>query len=124
MGEIVTDPQICPVPHTRNWMLGVMMLRGNLIPVFDLHNLLFETPVDLHKPMVLILDQGKQALGFVLKEPPQWLTELVEAPTTEVLMPDLLATLIGDVYRQQETSWLTFNKTELFSFLAENAKSC
>lgn len=123
-GEIVTDTEICPIPHTRHWMLGVMTLRGNLIPVFDLHGLLFDSPVDLHKPMVLILDQGKQALGFVLKTPPQWLTGLVEVAIADVPVPALLAGQVGKAYREQETLWLAFNKTDFFTFLAESAKSC
>lgn len=123
-GEIVTDPEICPIPHTRSWMLGVMTLRGNLIPVFDLHSLLFEAPIELHKPMVLVLDQGKQAMGFVLKAPPQWLIGLVEMAVADVTVPEILAGQIGNVYQQQEMSWLAFKKTDFFTFLAECAKSC
>lgn len=123
-GEIVIDPEICPIPHTRNWMPGVMTLRGNLIPVFDLHGLLFESPAGLHKPMVLILDQGKQALGFVLKTPPLWLTGLVEVAIADVATPALLAAQIHKAYRDQESDWLAFNKTDFFTFLAESAKSC
>lgn len=123
-GEIVTDPEIYPIPHTRNWMLGVITLRGNLIPVFDLHGLLLEAPADPARPTVLVLDQGRQALGFVLKDSPQWLTGLVEAPEASVPVPDLIAGQISTVYQQQETAWLAFNKTDFFTFLAESAKSC
>lgn len=123
-GEIVYDPDICPIPHTRSWMPGVMILRGNLIPIFDLHDLLLDAPLGPHKPMVLILEQGKQALGFMLKEPPQWLSELVETPITVADLPNPVAAQISKVYRKQETSWLAFDKTEFFTFLAESVKSC
>ncbi|MBF6650773.1 chemotaxis protein CheW [Methylobacter sp. BlB1] len=123
-GEIVMNPEIRPIPHTRNWMPGVMALRSNLIPVFDLHALLLQAPADLNKPMVLVLDQGKQALGFVLKVSPQWLTALMETPAADVPVPDLIAAQVNKVYLQQETVWLAFNQTEFFTFLAENAKSC
>lgn len=123
LGEIVIAPDICPIPHTQPWMPGVMSLRGNLIPIFDLHGLLLEAPVDLHKPMILILDQGKQALGFVLKEPPQWLTELIEAPMAACPLPESIAAQVSTVYRQQDSYWLAFDKTDFFAFLAENAKS-
>ncbi len=123
-GEIVMNPEICSIPHTRKWMQGVMVLRGNLIPVFDLHDLLLDAPVELRKPMVLILDQGKQAMGLALKEPPQWLTRLIEAPAAGVALPDLIASQVSKIYRQNDTNWLAFNKTDFFTFLAENAKSC
>lgn len=31
---------ICPIPFSKNWLLGLMNLRGNLMPVFDLYELL------------------------------------------------------------------------------------
>jgi twitching motility protein PilI len=123
-GEIVMNPEIRPIPHTRNWMPGVMALRSNLIPVFDLHALLLQSPADLNKPMVLVLDQGKQALGFVLKASPQWLTGLMEISVADVPVTDLIAAQISKAYRQQETVWLAFNKRDFFTFLAERAKSC
>ena len=123
-GEIVMNPEIRPIPHTRNWMPGVMALRSNLIPVFDLHALLLQAPADLNKPMVLVLDQGKQALGFVLKASPQWLTGLIETSVADVPVPDLIAAQVNKVYLQQETAWLAFNKRDFFTFLAERAKSC
>lgn len=123
-GEIVTAPEICRIPHTHDWMMGVTMLRGHLIPVFDLHRLFFETPIAAHKPMVLILGQGKRALGFMLQDPPQWLAGLTEAPAVSVPIPDLLAAQVIQVYLQQDTSWLAFNESGFFTFLAENAKSC
>jgi len=123
-GEIVMSPEIRPIPHTRHWMPGVMTLRGNLIPVFDLHALLLGAPADPGKSMVLVLDQGRQALGFVLAASPQWLTGLAEAPAAAVPVPDLIADQVSKVYLQQESVWLAFNKADFFTFLAENAKSC
>lgn len=123
-GEIVIDPEICRIPHTQIWMSGVMMLRGSLIPIFDLHGLFLDMPIELHKPMILILDQGKQALGFVLKDPPQWLMGLIEVPAATVPIPDMVAAQVSKTYRRNGTSWLAFDKTDFFTFLAESAKSC
>ena len=122
-GEVLTGPEICPIPHTRDWMPGVISLRGNLIPVFDLHDWLFQTPVSVSKPMILILDRGKQAMGFVLQEPPEWLTGLTTAPLAIASVPELIADQVSSVYRRQETVWLEFNKTIFFAFLAESAKT-
>lgn len=37
-GEIVSVGQISPVPLTRDWYLGLLNLRGNLIGVVDIQN--------------------------------------------------------------------------------------
>ncbi|MGR9116977.1 MAG: chemotaxis protein CheW [Gammaproteobacteria bacterium] len=123
-GEVLIAPEICPIPNTRDWMPGVISLRGSLIPVFDLHGLLFNTSIIDNKPIILVLDQGKRAFGFVLKDSPVWLTDLVEAPLESSSVPDLIAKLVSKVYLHQETTWLAFSRTDLFTFLGENAKSC
>lgn len=124
LGEVVSVPEICPIPHTRHWVVGVLALRANLIPVFDLHGLLFDVPATLHKPSVLVLGQGKRAAGFLLQEPPRWLTGLVEMPLMEAAVPEMLVTQIDKAYRQEGMVWLEFNGSGLFTLLAENAKSC
>ena len=44
-GEVVTIPQIVPVPLTRPWFLGVANIRGNLFSVVDFAKFLSrETP--------------------------------------------------------------------------------
>ncbi|MGR9052865.1 MAG: chemotaxis protein CheW [Gammaproteobacteria bacterium] len=123
-GEVVIAPEICPIPYTRAWMLGIVSLRGNLLPVFDLEHLLFETPIPTHKPMVLILDQQTRSMGFVLKNSPEWLTALTPAASADIPVPDILKSIITRCYKQADTVWLDVDKKQLFTFLGENAKSC
>jgi chemotaxis signal transduction protein len=48
-----------------------MNLRGNLLPVFDVHRLLETDPGTPGKRAVLILDQGSRMLGIPLDGLPQ-----------------------------------------------------
>ena len=36
MSEVVKPPPIYPIPNTPPWLSGILNLRGNLVPVFDL----------------------------------------------------------------------------------------
>lgn len=38
--EILDPPTCTPVPGTVSWFLGIANVRGNLVPVFDLHGFL------------------------------------------------------------------------------------
>ena len=38
--EVVAQPHIYPIPNVPPWFLGVINLRGNLLPVFALQQLL------------------------------------------------------------------------------------
>ncbi len=47
-GEILSGPQMCPVPRTKPWFLGVVNVRGILFGTIDLEHFLrhFNVPVN------------------------------------------------------------------------------
>lgn len=59
VAEIITVPQITPVPGAQSWMLGVANVRGNLLPVADLRQFLEGTRTVLHEghQKVMVLRQ-------------------------------------------------------------------
>src|SRR5262249_57054033 len=71
LSEVVTLAFIASIPNVPEWFLGLMNRRGNLLPVFDLHQLL-ETGETRHdNRTVLILDQGSDAEGIPIDSLPQ-----------------------------------------------------
>ncbi|MFO1351931.1 MAG: chemotaxis protein CheW [Gammaproteobacteria bacterium] len=73
LSEVITQTPIYPVPNVPSWFLGLINLRGNLLPVFDLHQVLGmgEGARNNSKRTVLILDQGKNAAGIPIDGLPQ-----------------------------------------------------
>jgi len=72
MGDIV---EIAPmesltiVPATRAWLLGVMNLRGSLLPVIDLEGYLFEKNLpgtDIRSRLLVVMDDGYQ-IGLLVR---------------------------------------------------------
>lgn len=39
--EMMPIPELARIPGVKHWTLGIANVRGNLLPVFDLHGLLF-----------------------------------------------------------------------------------
>ena len=66
--EIVRPPEITNVPHAPEYVEGVMNLRGRVLAVVDLAALvgLPVQPLREGGGQVLILDQGKRALGLLI----------------------------------------------------------
>jgi twitching motility protein PilI len=57
--EILTVPQITPVPGTQPWMLGVANVRGQLLPIVDMKQFLEGERTVLHESLrVLLVRQG------------------------------------------------------------------
>lgn len=63
LSEVITQTPMYPMPNVPSWFIGMMNLRGNLIPVFDLHRLL-ETGESGQTQTVLVLDQGSDGVGI------------------------------------------------------------
>jgi twitching motility protein PilI len=67
--EIIAFPPFYPIPGTKDWLLGVANVRGNLAPVSDLGWYLIgtRTPVTARTRLILTRIQGRPA-GLVVDE--------------------------------------------------------
>ena len=61
--EILTLPEVTPVPGSQPWLLGLANVRGNLLPVVDLKQFLEGERTVLHETMRMLV--VKQAGGNV-----------------------------------------------------------
>lgn len=69
VNEILTMPSLTIVPGTRNWLLGVANVRGNLVPVVDFKLYLMEERTQLtDSSRVLLVRQGGGSVGLLIDE--------------------------------------------------------
>ena len=64
--EVVEDPSIYPVPNSPRWMVGLLNLRGNIVPVFRLHDFIEFDEQNNEKNNTLILGDGDSMLGVMI----------------------------------------------------------
>ena len=116
--EVLQMPAISTLPGAPVWLLGLINLRGNLIPVFDLRQVLGVTSPALgEKPLVLVFDQGDKAVGIIIDDFPKPLSAFHPLP----VLPQLPSVLIGHVsaaYIKDEVIWLEFDHSTFFQELA------
>ena len=70
ISEVVKLPPIHPIPNTPAWLNGILNLRGNLVPAFDLA-LMLEERVAFERPLLLVIDRGEWAAGVKIEGFPQ-----------------------------------------------------
>lgn len=68
-GEILATPQLCPVPRTKPWFLGVVNVRGILFGTIDLAFFLRHCNGQGDKPNANSADQVSQAPSVVTLHP-------------------------------------------------------
>lgn len=107
--EVVPMMPFAAIPNGPGWLLGMINLHGNLVPVCDLKRLLDtgDAP-EPDKPMILVLDKGENAAGFVIDGYPCAVTGL--QPSNPVPgLPDLLAGNVLNTLATDAEVWLEFD---------------
>jgi purine-binding chemotaxis protein CheW len=115
--EIIKDTNITAIPDAADFVVGVINLRGNIIPVLDLHKRLKlpETKVaSKEESWILILNIGERTTGFVVDR----VTRVIKLPANMIKPPPELVVqgLDSDYIRgvckqdQQLMTILDFNR--------------
>lgn len=117
VSEVVEQTAVYRLPNTSSWLVGLINLRGNLVPVFDVKQFLeLEDSNNQDKRRLLILDRGDKAVGVLIDGLPQ------PAVTRHVLsrlppLPAALQTYVAKAYAQDDLIWLEFDHQSFFQSL-------
>ncbi len=113
--EIIAFPPFYPIPGTKEWLLGVANVRGNLAPVSDLGWYLFgsRTPVTARTRLILTRIQGRLA-GIVVDEVfGQRHFHTDDLVTSDEWADTELAELVNQDFPTSEQRWGVFRMDEL-----------
>ena len=115
--EVIRPEAISSLPGSAPWLLGLLNLRGNLVPVFDLSMVLGVAKSHESRTMlVLILDKGENAVGMVIDgfpQPLQALRHIAQLPA----LPEVLQEHVNAAFVKDERLWLEFNHESFFEKL-------
>ena len=112
--EILTMPELSRVPGAKSWVMGIANVRGNLLPIIDLHSFLHgvQTPIR-KKSRVLVLNHEGVFSGLLVDEVMGMRRFLSEKRR---VMPDdvdlALKPYIEHIYAYDE-QWLVFSMHKL-----------
>ncbi len=118
--EVLSVPQVTSLPDAPPGFVGLVNLRGNLVPLYDLRVLLGmdQFPAETDRK-VLVLGQGEQAVGVVIDGYPSVLSALRPLPDLPPL-PDTLQAHVPGGYMQDGTVWLEFRHGPFFDDACRN----
>lgn len=106
--------QVTAVPKSQNWVFGIVNLRGELLPVFDLSLFMQDKPSRLSKRSRIIVINDQNITGGVLVDEVFGLKHFQREP--EPLSSDAASGfhfyLTGSVF-QQDTHWQVFSFEQL-----------
>ena len=115
--EVLATLPTAAIPNSPPWLLGMINLRSNLVPVFDLALICsLERGQEDRGRWILVLDKGEAAVGLIIDAQPVAL-----APTTPLNhLPSLPTALRGAVtggFTIGSGPWLEFDHAAFFGAL-------
>jgi twitching motility protein PilI len=124
LSEVVKTYTVYPIPNTRAWMKGLVNLRGNLVPVYDLSMLLGLTDVPVQQGSLLVLDKGQDSVGILIDGLPlpcdisSW-SKTMQVPE----LPAGLSDFVTDAYIADDLIWLGFKHKEFFKSVMKSIEN-
>jgi twitching motility protein PilI len=114
--EILPMPQITPVPGSKEWLLGMANVRGNLVTVVDLGWFLTgtRTPITARTRLILTRLQGRH-LGLIVDEVFGQRHFNVADVVDESIDDEALAGLVERYFPQGEERWGRFRIGDLMT---------
>jgi len=117
VSELVNNMAICRMPNTSTWFNGVTSLRGNMIPIFDLHAL-FDISHDHNKRYTIIVGQGEKAVAFWVDQMPRIISLLHDDAMTSVPpIPSLIRDHSYRYYLKDGQIWVDWDVQSFFTTL-------
>lgn len=120
INEVADKLTFCKLPNTSKMLFGMANLRGNIIPIFDLHKQLNITPAQENNRKILIIGKGIDAAALLIDDLPIVVSIAEQDKCTESpALPDMLSQFVTNSYLTKDKIWLELDLKALFYKLSE-----
>ena len=117
VSELVAGLTVCRLPNTSAWFDGVTSVRGNMIPLFDLH-LLFDIAHQGVKRRTIIVGEGETAVSFWVDDMPRMVSLTSDDGMTSVPpIPPLIRDHSRKYYLKDGQIWVDWDVQSFFTTL-------
>jgi len=119
VSEVVKGPAIYPIPKTAPWVKGLMNLRGNLIPVFNLAEH-FDADADAPgSPQILAVGKAEQAVALIVDGIPRLASTRQSISHFSLPLPEEMRNHVRGAFVEEEKMWLELDISGLIESLTD-----
>lgn len=92
VNEIIGFQDITPVPETEDYIMGLINLRGKIIPVIDVHRRFNQDPFEYNdRTCIIVVDVKSTVVGLIVEK----IAEVVEIQEENILPPPSISRVRG-----------------------------
>lgn len=115
--ELLDSPAVFPLPRAPRWLVGMLNIRGNVVPLFNVLELLGSQAKPSGTDRILMLGQAPQAVAVYVDDMPKPLTATGRVGEAGDL-PAILRPFVEAAFSDQGTHWFEFNYGDFFRHLS------
>jgi twitching motility protein PilI len=117
--EVMELPPIARIPHTVPWLLGLVNLRGEVVPAFDLARVLGLRSARQPNTKLLVMGRGEAAAGVLVNELPTLQRFAPNERTAQHSpLPSALESSVTDCFTRDGKEWFEFSHEKFFKAIA------
>lgn len=115
--EVISIPDITPIPKTPDHFLGIINLRGQVISVIDLRKKLKIAPKQNNEEVIIIVDIGKTNIGIVVDSINKVLSFSKEdISEMQEVRSQVSASFIQGVYKKEKSLVILLDVAKILDF--------
>lgn len=118
VSEVVRGSTVYPIPKTSDWVKGLLNLRGNLVPVFDLAEH-FHAAAAPDSPQILAVGKGDQAVALIVDGIPKPASTSEPLEDMDLPIPDGIRDHLFGAYVEDQNTWLEIDFSGLIESLTD-----
>lgn len=119
--EVLDKTPVNPLPNVVPWLSGLLNLRGNLVPVFDLHSVLSEAAAERNKRRLFVIGRGDKAAALWIDGLPEIKESGHLQPARKLAaLPNIQQRFVSAGYEEDGQSWVHLNFEDLFEALGRH----
>lgn len=119
VSEVVKGSSIYPVPKTASWVKGLLNLRGNLVPVFNLAEHFDASAQAAESPQILAVGKAEQAVALIVDGIPKLASTRQPISHDALPLPEGMRNHVRGAYVEEESMWLELDISGLIESLTD-----
>ena len=106
--ELLEDSSIYSIPLAAEWIIGVVNIRGDIVPVIDFEKLISgeSSKNDINDSKIIVINKGEDAVGFLL----EYLPKPISFTENEMLsdytsLPEVINEHVVYAFKRETSTW-------------------
>lgn len=119
VSEVVKGSTIYPVPKTASWVKGLLNLRGNLVPVFDLAEHFDVEAQAAESPQIVVVGKAEQAVALIVDGIPKLASTSQAISQSALPLPEGIRNHVRGAFVEDDNMWLELDFSGLIESLTD-----